>query len=62
MLATKRSAGIAPAVNLTKGRHHQKSKTEVLVTTQKGLMYPKYFKNNNKTMLSKTSKQQQEKD
>ena len=58
MLATKRSEGVAPEVNLrnlfyvgdeeckvrdprwleTQGRHHQKSKTELSVALQKGLM------------------------
>ena len=58
MLATKRSAGVTPEVNLgkplnvgnqarkqgihpgfeTQSRHDQKSKTRVLVASQKGLM------------------------
>ena len=64
MLATKKSAGVAPEVNLRECvtwisltsankaahsgfemqmRHHQKSKTKVSVTLQKGLMSSKLF-------------------
>ena len=57
MVAVQRSEGVAPEVNLrnhlhtlgnlpwfqTQDRHNQKSKTEVSVVPQNGLMSSKYF-------------------
>ena len=50
LLAAKRSAGVAPEVNVrehgfgTRRRRHQKSQTGVSVAPQKGLMSYKKFK------------------